>query len=226
MVVWGTLLFMTQVFSHRRNRVGSEPRVKVPRHRSAKVREILRKLRNHTFPRRKLERVEERCWRTESLESILRWAVFIRGSVFLPSPVGCIVADSSFFEDQVIDLNDTQLTTEIEDKIVDVIESLVPPADRSSADVTKLSFDRTTLTAMVEVKVRVKNSDSAFVPFSIPSTVSFEYNLKTRETSNETLSIQTPSNFSDIKMDIESLKEIMNGNYAKALELIPNGGGR
>ncbi len=134
------------------------------------------------------------------------------------------MADSSLFEDQVIDLNNTQLTTEIEDKIVDVIETLVPPADRSSADVTQLSFDRTTLTAKVEVKARVKNSDAALVPFSIPSTVSFEYNLKTRETSNETLTIETPSGFPDITMDIETLKEIMNGNFAKALELIPNGG--
>ncbi len=140
------------------------------------------------------------------------------------------MADDSFFDDQVVELDETGLSEEIESKIVAIVESLVPPADRSTADVKELSFDREALVASVRVAVKVKNSSSAGIPgigvgpFSFPSEVSLKYNLKTKETSDETLTIKTPSDFPDIKLDVETLKEIMDGNWSKALELIPNGG--
>ena len=134
--------------------------------------------------------------------------------------------DNSLFDD-VVQLKETDLAASIEEKIVDIVESAVPPADRSTASVKELTIDRQALTAKVRVEVKVKNSDSAgggLTHFSIPSEVKFDFDIKSGQTSDETLTIKTPSGFPDISLDIGTIKSILDGDFSKALELIPNGG--
>ena len=130
------------------------------------------------------------------------------------------------------ELADLPIVNRIEESLVDFIETTFPPADRSEANVESLEVDRIEWVAHVRAKVVAKNSTSAGLPnplggpnlghFSVTSTVTFDFAIQSGETSNEHLTIHT--NGPDIELNIDTIKEVLEGDFAKAIELIPNGG--
>ena len=137
-----------------------------------------------------------------------------------------------------VDLTKSGIAETIEKKLVNIVETIVPVADRSEAEIQELKLDRTQWIARVKAKVVVKNSEAAGIPnpdggpnlghFSLTSEVKFTFDIKSGNTSDEELKIKTKlgpnTEGPDIDLDIGTMRDILEGDFAKAVELIPNGG--
>jgi len=132
----------------------------------------------------------------------------------------------------VVDLTKAaELKLKIESQIVYFIMSVAPVLDRSKAKVTTLEVNTDVGTAQVKVDVVAQNSPDAEIHASVPATVEFTYDLKTGQTSKEVVTFHTkvPGSFGtvdgpDVSIPIGTLRDICDGDFSKALELIPNGG--
>lgn len=139
----------------------------------------------------------------------------------------------SIFDEQEIDLREYEFTEKIKKFIIDTIETVTGGIlDRSEAEFEELKFDRAEMIAKCRAKVKAKNSNSAAIPVSVTSEFSFKYDAKNQSFSDEKLVFKTqlpkfPSGTQegpDISIPIGKVKELLEGDFSKALELIPNGG--
>ena len=123
---------------------------------------------------------------------------------------------------KTVDLANSDLAERIERHLVQLVERVVPGANRSTATVNRLELNRDDWTVRADITVVVRNSPKALFPFSATSNVTFVFHIQTGDVSSARLTIKTKG--PDFSVDIGKIRSLFDGDFSKALELIPNGG--